>query len=171
VIPATPHVISGSVLAQRNQIAESNAGWPWLPGTALGLLRQRLRLWRWRGRIGAVPIPQSRAAISSARKFLLEHRCLDGDGTRSFKSVRGRMPFLSGTTGHGSAGSGDSMCRKESAVHQVRRACGKTARHRKSGQMVLGLRAAGMPTGSSGALNPAPFRTPPAQHRGAGVRA
>jgi hypothetical protein len=81
-------------------IAEANAGWPWLPGTAawatptaistLALVKQNRRR----------PDPVLQSRIQSARRFLLEHRCPDGGWNHGSVRVLGvDAPSYPETTG------------------------------------------------------------------------
>jgi len=83
-----------------SQLAESNAGWPWLPGTAawatptaiatLALARQNRRK----------PDPVLKSRIQSARGFLLAHRCLDGGWNHgSVRALGVDAPSYPETTG------------------------------------------------------------------------
>jgi hypothetical protein len=61
-----------------NTLAESNEGWPWLPGTVAWATPTAIAILALAKEEKNNPDPVLRNRIASARRFLLAHRCTDG---------------------------------------------------------------------------------------------
>jgi hypothetical protein len=84
----------------RTPIAEPNAGWPWLPGTAAWATPTAIATLALAKHERRNPDPVIKDRIQSARSFLLTHRCQDGGWNHgSAKALGVEAPSYPETTG------------------------------------------------------------------------